>query len=111
VSGHAEVVFEAAIVILARTPLTTSLRESHQKWWRREFTPFIARMFGVGKSFAGDPRLLLPGLGQDAAPFDRATRGTVLDHHQNPVGVDVGDPRHRGCDFRCETGGFVFRMT
>src|SRR5882757_4181163 len=68
--------------------------------------------FTVGAlSCPGDPRLLLAGLGQDAAAFDSATRGAVLDHHHYPVGVDVGDPRHGGCDFRCETGCFVCRVT
>src|SRR5882757_833657 len=38
-------------------------------------------------SCPGDPGLLLPGLGKEAAAFDSATRGAVLDHHHYPVGV------------------------
>src|ERR1700749_4645196 len=62
-------------------------------------------------SFAREPGLLLARLGQDAAALYRETRRAVLDHHQHSVGVDVDDPRHGGSDFRCETAGFVLRMT
>src|ERR1700730_12371463 len=68
------------------------------------------RRFGADLSFAGEPGLLLAGLGQDAAAFDRETCWAVLDHLKNPVGVDVGDPGYGGGDFRCETGGFVLWM-
>jgi hypothetical protein len=60
---------------------------------------------------ASEPGLLFAGLGKDTAAFDRPMRWAVLDHHEHPVGRNIGDPRHSGRDFRCEKSGFVFRVT